>query len=129
MLVVGLVASTAAAMAPGEGDDVGCLPDNPSFEIGPGLEGNPVSGWTVSGNGGLGAGLVSHGTRAAWLFGPFDGTANSSRMRCLAVCFPGWRHRLSIDVGHRSDDPLVGSVRAFFTIRWRANTGVVIGST
>ncbi|MFM1831961.1 MAG: hypothetical protein RLZZ461_277 [Planctomycetota bacterium] len=126
--LVSLLLSVAVAFASprGEGDAVECLPDNPSFEIGPGLKGNPISGWTVFGNGGLGTGLVSHGTRAAWLYGPFDGTANSSRMRCFAECFGGWSHRLSIDVGHRGDDPLVGSARAFFTVRWRTNTGVVI---
>lgn len=117
--------SSGTALA-GEGDEVVCLPANPSFEIGPGPKGNPVSGWTVSGNGGLGDGLVSHGTRAGWLYGPFDGTANASRMRCLATCQPGWQHRLFVDVGHRSDDPLVGAARLFFTIRWRTVTGVVI---
>ena len=86
-----------------------------------------MSGWTVSGNGGLGSQLVSHGTRAAWLYGPFDGTANSSRLRCLVECFPSWTHRLSIDVGHLASDPLIGSARAFFTIRWRNNIGITIG--
>ena len=121
-----LTAAVAFASPRGEGYAVECLPDNPSFEIGPGLKCNPISGWTVFGNGGLGTGLVSHGTRAAWLYGPFDGTANSSRMRCFAECAGGWSHRLSIDVGHRSNDPLVGSARAFFTVRWRTNGGVVI---
>lgn len=124
-----LLAVAARPAAAGEGDAVVCLPANPSFEIGPGLKGNPVSGWTVFGNGGLGNGMVSHGTRAGWLYGPFDGTANASRMRCLIECQTGWRHRLAVDVGHRSDDAIVGSARLFFTIRYRNVVGDVINQS
>lgn len=123
-LVPLVLASHAVGL--GEGDEVVCLPANPSFEMGPGLEGNPVSGWTVSGNGGLGDGLVSHGQRAAWLYGPFDGTANASRMRCLVACQSGWNHRLFVDVGHLGDDPLVGSARLLFTVRWRTGGGSIL---
>lgn len=125
--LLGLVLATGAAAAmPGEGDQVVCLPANPSFEMGPGLENNPVSGWTVSGNGGLGTSLVSHGSRAAWLYGPFTGSAGASTLRCRAVCSAGWSHRLHVDVGHLASDRLVGSARLFFTIRWRNPTGTVI---
>ncbi|MCP4835924.1 MAG: hypothetical protein GY895_14310 [Phycisphaera sp.] len=111
----------------GEGDEVDCLYDNPSFELGPGPEGNPVSGWTATGNVGLGDGLVSHATRSLWLHGPFTGRPGDSRVRCLMAASGGWSYDLKVDVGHRSDDALVGSARAFFTIRWRAANEQVIG--
>ena len=113
----------ASAAVFGEGDVVDCNYDNPSFELGPGLEGNPVSGWTGEGNFGLGQGLVSHGRRSLWLFGPFSGAADSSRVSCLVECFGGWSHRLKVDVGHRADDALEGAARALFIVRWRDEWG------
>ena len=121
-----LVALGVVPAAAGEGDDVDCLYDNPSFEMGPGLEGNPVSGWSSFGNTGLGNGLVSHGTRALWLYGPFTGDIGSSRVRCFMEAYDGWSYDLKVDVGHRSDDPLVGAARAFFTVRWRNNGGTIL---
>lgn len=118
--------SLEAGPRAGEGDQVECLYDNPSFELGPGLEGNPVSGWSSFGNVGLGNDLVSHGRRALWLFGPFNGETASSGIRCLVDAFGGWSYRLKVDVGHLSSDALEGAARAFFTIRWRNSAGGVI---
>ena len=122
LLPLVLVGATEA----GEGDAVDCLPDNPSFEMGPGLEGNPVSGWTDDGNVGLGDGLVSHARKALWLYGPFNGTADTSTLRCLVASSGGWSYRFRADVGHLSSDPLEGAARAFFTVRWRSPSGGVI---
>ncbi|MBC01868.1 MAG: hypothetical protein CMJ34_01005 [Phycisphaerae bacterium] len=116
----------SAGSSSGEGDQVDCLYDNPSFEMGPGLEGNAVSGWSDSGNVGLGDGLVSHGRRALWLYGPFNGKTDSSRLTCLMEAYGGWSYALKVDVGHLSTDALEGAARAFFTIRWRNSTGGVI---
>ena len=118
------VAASPAMGHPGEGDLVECQYDNPSFELGPGLENNPVSGWTGAGNFGLGSGLVSHARRSLWLYGPFNGSAGSSRVFCLVECYGSWSHRLKIDVGHLGDDPLVGAARVAFTVRWRDEAGV-----
>ena len=110
----------------GEGDLVECHYDNPSFELGPGLENNPVSGWTGVGNFGLGSDLVSHARRSLWLYGPFNGTTDSSRLSCLVECYGSWSHRLKVDVGHLASDALVGAARVAFTVRWRDESGGVL---
>ena len=114
---------SAAASLPGEGDVETCMASNPSFEMGPGLQNNPISGWTDEGNAGFGSSLVTHGQRAAWLFGPFTGNTGTSRLYDLVSSSPGWRHSFSIDVGHLGTDRLIGDARALLVVAWLDDSG------
>lgn len=123
ILGVVMIAPTAIA---GEGDEPRCMVPNVSFDMGPGLESNPVSGWSDTGNVGLGSTLVSHGQRALWLAGPFTGSTDTSTLYVHAECESGWQHTLSIDAGHSSDNPIEGSARVYFIARWLDNSDTVL---
>lgn len=127
-VTLGLMSCQAIALPlPGEGDVETCMASNPSFEIGPGQEGNAISGWTDEGNVGFGASMVTHGQRAAWLYGPFNGSAGTSRLYDTVSCSPGWVHSYSVDVGHLGSDRLVGDARALLIVAWLDGAGQVIG--
>ena len=117
---------TLSSHAGGEGDSLSCSVDNPSFELGPGLQGNPVSGWTNVGIVGLSSAMTSHGSRAVYLTGPFNGEFGYSRPYNIVECYSGWQHTLKVDVGHTASNPLTGSARAYFTARWMNGDGDVL---
>ena len=117
---------TLSSHAGGEGDSLSCSVDNPSFELGPGLLGNPVSGWTNVGFVGLSSTMTTHGSRAVYLTGPFTGELDYSRLYNIVECYSGWQHTLKVDVGHTASNPLVGSARAYFTARWMNDGGDVL---
>ena len=121
------VAAFAATVVAVGGGDGPCSAHNPSFEIGPGENGEPVAGWENSGNVGRGNGLTAHGSWAAWLYGPFNGNAGISRLHITVECTAGWQHRLAVSAGHRGADALVGAARAAFTVTWLDGTGVSLG--
>ena len=99
---------------------------NPSFELGPGLEGNPISAWTDVGNVGLGSSLLSHGQRAAWIAGPFTGEADASTFYIHAECSSGWQHTVSVDAGHASENPLEGAARVYLIARWLDDSQTIL---
>ncbi len=122
---VAAIAATAVAAGGGDGP---CLAHNPSFEIGPGENGEPVAGWSNSGNVGRGNGLTAHGSWAAWLYGPFNGGAGISRLYLNVECGSGWQHRLEVSAGHRGADALIGAARAAFTVTWLDASGATLGA-
>ncbi len=125
---LGILSSQSIALPlPGEGDVETCMASNPSFEIGPGLENNPIAGWTDEGNVGFGSSLVTHGQRSAWLFGPFNGNAGFSRFYDIVSSSPGWVHSYSIDVGHLGTDPLIGDARSLLIVSWLDGSGAEVG--
>ena len=123
--ILGMVMFAPMAIA-GEGDGIGCMISNPSFDIGPGLESNPVSGWSDTGNVGLDTTLVTHGQRAAWLAGPFTGNADASTLYKHAECYQGWQHTFRVDAGHASDNPLEGSARLYLIVTWMDDSANVL---
>jgi len=126
-IVLQSAAVTASAVAAAAfGGDLGCIPDNPSFEIGPGEGGEPIAAWSDDGAVGRSPGLRSHGSWAAWIAGPSTGGPGISRLIETVDCLPGWRHRFVVDVGHRGADPVVGAARLAFIATWLDSSGNVL---
>ena len=123
--ILGVALAAPMAFA-GEGDGVSCMISNTSFELGPGLQGNPVSAWSKTGNVGLGSTLVTHGQRAAWLAGPFTGGADASTLYKHAECYQGWQFSMRVDVGHASDNPIEGAARLYMIATWMDDSANVL---
>ena len=128
-----LLGAAAVVLSPlhlhaGEGDNIWCGTSNPSFEIGPGLENNPVSGWTIQGNVIRSTAFVSHGTRSIALSGPFTGQTDFSRMYTRMECSSGWQHRIFVDALHTESNPILGNARIYFIAKWMNSSNEILAT-
>ncbi len=115
-----------ALLYAGEGDNIWCGTSNPSFEIGPGNEGNPLSGWTINGNVIRSSSYVSHGSLGVALSGPFTGQTDFSRIYTRMECNPGWQHRVFIDALHSDSNPILGNARIYFIAKWMNSSNDIL---